>query len=122
MFFTGTSIKITRDHIAFSDKDDADSKIQIILATDITHGHFQVMESSGTQNIEIGGNFSQEDVNEGRVRSVICWFIFCLTLWKFKRFHLVFVEMVIHISVREKYKVFLTTDVFISNSFFYIKI
>ncbi|XP_035826399.1 extracellular matrix protein FRAS1 [Aplysia californica] len=61
-----SSVEITRSELAFSDEDDEDNAVEIVLAAKTTHGHFEVAEASGQRKVQVGDHFTQEDVNEGR--------------------------------------------------------
>ena len=73
LLFSGSSALLSRDIVAFSDTDDLDNLIGIILTYDPTHGQLEVFHQNINAEdkwvkVETGGSFTQEDINKGRVR------------------------------------------------------
>ncbi|GFO33129.1 extracellular matrix protein fras1 [Plakobranchus ocellatus] len=73
----GETVTLTRDVMAYSDAEDGDDKILITLISPVTHGNLAVVrENAGgvrrrredTVRVRRGGSFTQQDVNDGKVR------------------------------------------------------
>lgn len=59
----GGTVTITRDDLAFGDSDEYDEGIYIILSSETAQGRLLLNNIP----LRVGGGFSQDDINNGRL-------------------------------------------------------